>query len=112
MERQAAPSSIREQYGSSAFSTPTSHRPKEYGLGPGVVLHGSMEVQMILCQIGKGGSLEVDAPHPVQSQGMGGDLHHHIPAPCRSHPGQQALEGKSSPVWCALWGSASWPIMF
>ncbi|CDB29898.1 unknown [Firmicutes bacterium CAG:137] len=68
---------------------------KEYGLGPGVVLHGAMEVQMILCQIGKGGSLEVDTPHPVQGQGMGGDLHHHIPAPCRSHPGQQALEGKA-----------------
>ena len=62
------------------------------GLGVAVGLHGLVEIQVVLGQIGEDAHRVVDAVHPVQRQSVGGGLHHHMGAAGGAHPGKQLLE--------------------
>ena len=62
------------------------------GLGVAVGLHGLVEVQVVLGEIGEDAHGEADAVHPLQKQGVGGGLHHHVGAAGGAHPGEQLLE--------------------
>ena len=64
------------------------------GLGVTVGLHGLVEVQVVLGQVRKDAHSVMDAVHPVQEQGVGGGLHHHMGAAARAHLGQQSLQFK------------------
>ena len=61
-------------------------------LGGAVLVHGLVEVQMVLGQVGEGSHVEVDAADAVQHQGVGGDLHDHMGAACVTHTGEQGLQ--------------------
>ena len=71
------------------------HRPaalaEELSLGRPVGLHGPMEIQMVLGQVGKDPHIERDARHPAELQRVGGDLHHHMGTPCVRHLSQEFL---------------------
>ena len=67
---------------------------KQQRLGAAVVLHGAVEIQMVLGEVCKHARLIVDAVHPVQGQGVGGDLHHHMGAARIPHLGEEPLELK------------------
>ena len=62
------------------------------GFGVAVGLHGLVEVQVVLGEIGEDAHGEVDAVHPLQHQGVGGGLHHHMGAARVPHPGEELLE--------------------
>ena len=62
------------------------------GLGVAVGLHGLVEVQVVLGQVGKDAHGEADAIHPLQKQRVGGGLHHHVGAAGGAHPGEQLLK--------------------
>ena len=64
------------------------------GLGIAVGLHGLVEIQVVLGQIRKDAHGVMDAVHPVQIQGMGGRLHHHMGAASRAHLSQKSLQLK------------------
>ncbi len=68
--------------------------PEQQRLGAAVLLHGTVEVQVVLGEVGKHAHLIAHAVHPVQGQGMGGDLHHHMGAARVPHPGEEPLELK------------------
>ena len=68
--------------------------PEQDGLGFPVFLHGLVEIQMILGQVGEYAHLEVNARHPVQHQGMGRNLHHHMGAARLLHLIKQLLQLK------------------
>ena len=51
---------------------------EEEALGIPVGLHGLMEIQMVLRNVGKHRRVELNAGHPFQGQGVGGYFHHHI----------------------------------
>ena len=68
---------------------------EEFCLCFAVFLHGLMEVQMILRQIGKRPDLKANSLHPVQCQRVGGYLHHHMRASGIAHPRQKSLQGKA-----------------
>ena len=61
-------------------------------LGVAVRLHGVVEVQMILAQVGKDADGEPDAVYPVQRQGVGRDLHHHMGAARVGHLAEQPVQ--------------------
>ena len=50
---------------------------------------------MILCQVGEYAQAEIHTVHPVQTEGMGGDLHDRIAAARVRHLAEQALELKA-----------------
>ena len=64
------------------------------GLGIAVGLHGLVEIQMVLGQIGKYSHGILHPIDPVQCQGVGGDLHDHMGAAGIPHLREQALEFK------------------
>ena len=66
--------------------------PEQNRLGLPVFLHGLVEIQVILGQIGEYAHLEVNARHPVQHQRMGGNLHHHMGAARLLHLIKQLLQ--------------------
>ena len=68
---------------------------EEQRLGLPVGLHGLVEIQVILGQIGKGRHRKGNAVHPVQEQGVGGNLHHHMGASGLGHLREQPLELKA-----------------
>ena len=53
---------------------------EQQALGVPVLLHGVVVVQVVLGQIGEDPHGEADPRHPLEVQGVGGDLHHHIGA--------------------------------
>ena len=63
-------------------------------LGVTVGLHGLMEIQMVLGQIREDAHRVRNAVDPVQRQGVGGDLHHHMAAAGVTHPREQLLHLK------------------
>ena len=67
---------------------------EEPSLGCGVALHGAVEIQVVLGEVGEGRHRKVEAIHPVQCQGVGGDLHHAVLASPVRHPPQQAVDGQ------------------
>ena len=68
--------------------------PEQNGLGIAVVFHRYMEIQMILGQIGEDTHRIVNAVDPVQTQGVGGGLHHRIGAPGVRHLPEEPLDLK------------------
>ena len=64
---------------------------KQQALGLPVGLHGFVEVQMILSQIGEDTSPKGDAVQTMKHQGVGGGLHHHMAASGIRHFPQQLL---------------------
>ena len=48
---------------------------KQQGFGPEVFFHGAVEIQMILGQVGKSGSLEMQAQHPMKGQAVRRHFH-------------------------------------
>ena len=68
--------------------------PEQDGLGVTVFLHGLVEVQVVLGQIRENAHRIGNAVDPVQVQGMGGDLHHHMGAARVPHRGKELLEFK------------------
>jgi len=68
---------------------------EQNGLSVAVILHGLMEIQVILGQVGEDAHVVVHAVDPVQIQRVGGGLHHHMgAAPVRHFPEQLLdLEG-------------------
>ena len=65
---------------------------KELLLCGGVFLHGPVEVQVVLTQVGEHRHVEAEPRHPLQSQGMGGDLHHHVGTARLLHGAKQFLQ--------------------
>ena len=65
---------------------------EEDGLGVAVFLHGVVEVQVILAEVGEDAHGEADAVYPVQGQCVGGDLHHHMGAARVGHLAEQLLQ--------------------
>ena len=63
-------------------------------LGVAVGLHSLMEIQVVLGEVGEDAHGIVHAVHPVQGQGVGGDLHDHVGAAALPHLGKQPLELK------------------
>ena len=61
-------------------------------LGLQISIHGPVKIQMILTQVRKAAYGEGHAFHPVQAQGMGGDLHYPIAAACVDHFPEQTLQ--------------------
>ena len=71
------------------------------GLGVAVSLHSLVEIQVVLGQVRKDAHGVMDTVHPVQVQGMGGCLHHHMGTAPIPHLGQKPLQFKrfrSSPL--------------
>ena len=62
------------------------------GLGVAVGLHGAVEVQMVLTEIGEDAHGEAHAVDPVQHQRVGGDLHDHVGAAGVGHLAEQPLQ--------------------
>ena len=60
-------------------------------LGVPVGLHGTVEVQVVLGQIGEDTRPEGDAVQAMEHQGVGGCLHHHVGTPRIRHLPQQLL---------------------
>ena len=61
-------------------------------LGIAVGIHGFVEIQMVLRQIGKGRHRVVDTADTVQGDGVAGNLHHHILASGSVHLRKQLLQ--------------------
>ena len=61
-------------------------------LGVAVGLHGLVEIQVVLGQVREDAHGVGNPVHPVQHQGVGGDLHHHMGAARLPHLGQQGLQ--------------------
>ena len=61
-------------------------------LGVAVMLHGLVEVQMILRQIGEGRHIKVNTTHPIQCDRMRGNFHNCITAAGIPHLRKQALQ--------------------
>ena len=78
---------------------PVDHRPaapaEELRLGIAVGIHGLVEIQMILRQIGKGRHIVVNAADPLQGDGMTGNLHHHMGTAGIPHLRKQGLKLKA-----------------
>ncbi|CDC60309.1 unknown [Clostridium sp. CAG:448] len=55
--------------------------PEQTGLGPKVVLHIPVHIQMLRAEIGKDPDTKTDRIHLAQRKGMRADLHHHM---CRT----------------------------
>ena len=68
---------------------------EQLGFRVAVGIHGFMEVQMVLRQVGKSGNSKVNTAHTLQCQGMAGNLHHHMGAVTLPHPGEQGLQIKA-----------------
>ena len=66
--------------------------PEEQGLGVAVGLHGPVKVQVILTQVRKEPHGEPDVRHPLQAEGVGGDLHDHVGASRVRHGPEEGLE--------------------
>src|SRR5699024_10292329 len=64
------------------------HRP----LGPVVVLHVAVEVEVVLAEVREAGDVDHDTVGPVQHQGMGGDLHRGGMHAVLDHAGQDAVQ--------------------
>ena len=65
---------------------------EQFCLGLTVGIHGLVEVQMILRQVGEGGDIKVDTAHTLQCQGVAGHLHDHMGAAGIPHPGEEGLQ--------------------
>ena len=65
---------------------------KQNSLGVAIFLHGAVEIQMILTEIGKNTHGKADAVDPVQHQRVGGYLHDGVGAAGVGHPAQQLLQ--------------------
>ena len=65
---------------------------KDFLLGGGIFLHAAVQVQMVLREVCEHGHIEVDARHPLQGQGMGGHLHHHMGAAGVLHGTEQPVQ--------------------
>ena len=65
---------------------------EEKRLGPAIFLHGVVEIQMILGEVGEKAHVEGDAAHPVEAQGVGRDLHHHVGAAGVGHLAEEGLQ--------------------
>ena len=61
-------------------------------LGIPVGLHGLVEIQVVLRQVGKGRHIVAHPAHPVQGNGVAGYLHHSIFAACLTHSIKEALQ--------------------
>ena len=57
-----------------------------------VGVHGFVEIQMILRQVGKGGHIKANTADALQGDGVAGNLHHHMGAARIPHPGKQSLQ--------------------
>ena len=65
---------------------------KQNGLGIAVGLHGAVEVQMVLTEIGEDAHGEAHTVDAVQHQRVGGDLHDHVGAAGVGHLAEQPLQ--------------------
>ena len=65
---------------------------KEPPLGLTVSLHGLVKIQVVLGQVGKGPHSKGYPIHSVQTQGVGGYLHHHMGTVLIGHSPQPVLE--------------------
>ena len=67
-------------------------RGEESGLGLEVVVEGLVEVEVVAPQIREGGDVEDRRVHPVQGQGVRGDLHDDVGGTPVGHDTQQGLQ--------------------
>ncbi len=66
----AAPLVVDRHYGLAG-----ARRREELGLGGEVVIHGAVQVQVVLGQVGETGDVEQHAVHALVGDGVGGNLH-------------------------------------
>ena len=65
---------------------------EQNGLGVAVGLHGLVEIQVVLSQVGEHTHVVMHPVDPVQGQGVGGDLHDHVGAAGVPHLGEEPLD--------------------
>ncbi len=67
------------------------HR-EELSLGGEIVFHRFVEVEVILGQVGEDGDVKGTLRHPMQHQGVGGDLYNGGVRPLTTHPPEERLQ--------------------
>ncbi len=65
---------------------------KQQRLCLAVFLHRTVEIQVILGQVGEQRHLEADAVNPLERQRVGGNLHHGMGAARVAHPRKERLQ--------------------